>query len=218
MPNELKDMHINRISLVKRPANARPFLMFKSEDDGGEDVEVMKAEDYVAMFKDLSDHVQAVLELTGASADQQDAAGRISDLINDGAESSLRRATDFVAAMLTLKGQLNAMVGHSSNAAEIMARKSEDAVEIVKAILAQTEDSLRRLDRMEHGESSGEEGATMTDSSKSAFEAEVDKRFNARVEKGAESTYKLRKQIIEQLAAEQPELYEAHRDFVAPKK
>ncbi len=53
-----------------------------------------------------------------------------------------------------------------------------------------------------------------------AFEKEVDRRVNALIEKGLEkaSTAKLRTEIIAQVAREMPELYEAHRDAVAPKK
>lgn len=38
MPNQLTDLDVAEVSLVRKPANKRAFLIFKQESEGGEDV------------------------------------------------------------------------------------------------------------------------------------------------------------------------------------
>jgi hypothetical protein len=73
VPTLLKDMVINRLSLVRRPANKVPFVLAKSEDAD----EIRKEE----LLKAVHHHVEALLDIIGADEDHKEAASKLVDVL-----------------------------------------------------------------------------------------------------------------------------------------
>lgn len=71
--NFLKDMTISRLSLVRKPANRKPFLLLKS-DEGCYDCELAKA---------VHHHLDALLDIVGAEDDEKKAYERVVRLLED---------------------------------------------------------------------------------------------------------------------------------------
>lgn len=71
--NFLKDMTISRLSLVRKPANRKPFLLLKS-DEGCDDCELAKA---------LHHHLDALLDIVGAAEDEKKAYEQVVRLLED---------------------------------------------------------------------------------------------------------------------------------------
>lgn len=71
--NFLKDMTISRLSLVRKPANRKPFLLLKS-DEGCYDCELAKA---------VHHHLGALLDIVGAEDDEKKAYERVVRLLED---------------------------------------------------------------------------------------------------------------------------------------
>jgi hypothetical protein len=73
VPTLLKDMVINRLSLVRKPANKIPFVLAKSEDtDEAQKEELLKA---------VHHHVEALLDIIGADEDHKEAASKLVDVL-----------------------------------------------------------------------------------------------------------------------------------------
>jgi len=102
MTKRLVDMRINRVSLVRRPANRRR-LLFKSAYGDDDEIELAKA---------LEMHLGGILDAIG-EADDPERAARIENLINlmeDGGDETVNRLLAFLRTAQELKFLLASVV------------------------------------------------------------------------------------------------------------
>ncbi len=89
----LKDMTINRLSLVRKPANRKPFLVLKSAEEGCTDCELAKA---------LHHHLDALLDIVGAADDEKQAYNRVVKLLEDMGFTFTGNIQEQVSAVLNM--------------------------------------------------------------------------------------------------------------------
>jgi hypothetical protein len=135
-------MVINRLSLVRKPANRVPFVLAKSEDT--EDIQ--KEE----LLKAIHHHVEALLDIIGADEDHKEAAGKLVDTLQQLGiitnQSDIRTTVSALMDMLytarSLRELLDEVVGDEEVEA---ADEEEEGVEKAKLTHEQRKKLPKRM-------------------------------------------------------------------------
>ncbi len=206
MPTEIKDLHINRVSLVKKPANGRRFLLFKS---AGDDMEIPVEDDSITVLaKGLAEIVQRSLELIGNDEAGMATAADLADLLESGGDQAVAGAVALLSSIHSLHAMLAEVSPGKTQAASPPVTKQERP----RDWREETARAHAVLDRLE-ADFIGKGGEINMDIERTAFEREVDRRAAARISKGEQGTEAaIRAKVIKELAGERPDLYELHRE------
>lgn len=103
MAHEIRDLQIDRVSLVKRPANRRPFLLLKSEDGDGPD-EIRKATIH---------HLSSLLDLFGRNPNLDETAQQVADMIDGGSGEAHQRVLQFLSSARAVHDGLRSVKGEN---------------------------------------------------------------------------------------------------------
>jgi hypothetical protein len=106
MITKLKDMKINRVSLVRRPAIRRQFVLRKSAEADDEIHELVKA---------LHHHIEAVTELLGGDEDMKKKIEQVATMIEDGGDQAVSRLSGFLWQLRDLKTMLESTLTKDTN-------------------------------------------------------------------------------------------------------
>jgi hypothetical protein len=146
VPTLLKDMVINRLSLVRKPANKIPFVLAKSEDtDEAQKEELLKA---------VHHHVEALLDIIGADEDHKEAASKLVDVLQQLGiitnPSDIRTTVSALMDMLytarSLRELLDEVVGDEEvEAADEEEEEDEEGVEKAKLTHKQRKKLPKRM-------------------------------------------------------------------------
>jgi hypothetical protein len=146
VPTLLKDMVINRLSLVRKPANKIPFVLAKSEDtDEAQKEELLKA---------VHHHVEALLDIIGADEDHKEAASKLVDVLQQLGiitnPSDIRTTVSALMDMLytarSLRELLDEVVGDEEvEAADEEEEEGEEGVEKAKLTHEQRKKLPKRM-------------------------------------------------------------------------
>jgi hypothetical protein len=146
VPTLLKDMVINRLSLVRKPANKIPFVLAKSEDaDEAQKEELLKA---------VHHHVEALLDIIGADEDHKEAASKLVDVLQQlgiiANPSDIRTTVSALMDMLytarSLRELLDEVVGDEEvEAADEEEEEGEEGVEKAKLTHEQRKKLPKRM-------------------------------------------------------------------------
>jgi hypothetical protein len=147
VPTLLKDMVINRLSLVRKPANKIPFVLAKSEDaDEAQKEELLKA---------VHHHVEALLDIIGADEDHKEAASKLVDVcysssalsrINPTSGLQVSALMDMLYTARSLRELLDEVVGDEEvEAADEEEEEDEEGVEKAKLTHKQRKKLPKRM-------------------------------------------------------------------------
>jgi hypothetical protein len=139
-------MVINRLSLVRKPANKIPFVLAKSEDAD----DIQKEE----LLKAVHHHVEALLDIVGADEDHKEAASRLVDVLQQlgiitnpsDIRSTVSALMDMLYTARSLRELLDDVVGDEEvEAADEEEEEDEEGVEKAKLTYKQRKKLPKRM-------------------------------------------------------------------------
>ncbi len=141
MTSRLVKMKINRISFVKRPANRRRFVLMKSAED----------EDEIELAKQLSHHLEGVLDAIGESGDpeRRERIDQLIEVMDEGGDEAMNRLLGFLRTAQELKMLLSSVVkddGDEDDEGDEEIDKADDD-EDTSPTWAQVNSIARRLEK-----------------------------------------------------------------------
>lgn len=104
MVTKLRDIKVDRVSLVKKPATRQYFLLRKAVDVDEE----LNVEE---LAKALHHHFDAIMQLVGADEDMKKKVEQIAELMDEGGDQAASRLSGFLWTLRDMKSMLESTLG-----------------------------------------------------------------------------------------------------------